>query len=62
MNCSRLFRDPWQRKAASVDYPPSTDQPYRLTTCDDCGHCLDLHDPTSEDPQALNDGRAIILF
>jgi hypothetical protein len=48
--------DPWQR--ASVDYPPSTDQPYHLTTCDDCGHCLDLHDPTPEDPQALKDGRA----
>ena len=47
--------DPWQR--ASVDYQVSVDQPYHLTTCDDCGHCLDLHEPSDEDPQALKDGR-----
>ena len=47
--------DPWQR--ASVDYQVSVDQPFHLTTCDDCGHCLDLHTPSAEDPQALKDGR-----
>ena len=47
--------DPWQR--ASVTYPVSSDQPYHLTTCDNCGHCLDLHQPYEDDPQALKDGR-----
>jgi hypothetical protein len=28
-----------------------------LTTCDDCGHCLDLHAPSEEDPEALKNGR-----
>ena len=29
--------DPWQR--ASVTFPPSADQPYYLSTCEECGHC-----------------------
>mmetsp|Transcript_2794 Transcript_2794/g.4211 ORF Transcript_2794/g.4211 Transcript_2794/m.4211 type:complete len:397 (-) Transcript_2794:206-1396(-) len=48
--------DPWQR--ASVDYPVSSDQPYSLAMCDDCGHCLDLHTPSESDPQQLKDTRA----
>jgi hypothetical protein len=48
--------DPWQR--ASVTYPVSTDQPYKLATCDDCGHCLDLHTPLESDPQPIKDTRA----
>jgi pimeloyl-ACP methyl ester carboxylesterase len=47
--------DPWQR--ASVSFPPGDQQPYALTYCDDCGHCLDLHEPKDSDPQALKDGR-----
>jgi hypothetical protein len=48
--------DPWQR--ASVTYPVSSDQPYKLATCDDCGHCLDLHTPSESDPQPIKDTRA----
>jgi hypothetical protein len=48
--------DPWQR--ASVTYPVSSDQPYKLATCDDCGHCLDLHTPLESDPQPIKDTRA----
>lgn len=47
--------DPWQR--ASVDYPVSSDQPYKLAMCDDCGHCMDLHTPQESDPQELKDTR-----
>jgi len=48
--------DPWQR--ASVTYPVSSDQPYKLATCDDCGHCKDLHTPSESDPQPIKDTRA----
>lgn len=49
--------DPWQR--ASVNFSPSEDEPYFLTTCDDCGHCKDLHSAdSSTDPEALQKGRA----
>lgn len=47
--------DPWQR--ASVDFPVSESQPYNLAQCDDCGHCLDFHQPLSTDPAALTQGR-----
>ena len=40
--------DPWQR--ASVNYPVSSDQPYNLAMCTDCGHCMDLHTPVETDP------------
>jgi hypothetical protein len=48
--------DPWQR--ASVDYPPSSDQPYFLSKCDNCGHCLDFHTATAADPVPLQQSRA----
>jgi len=47
--------DPWQR--ASVDFPPSSDQPYYLSKCDDCGHCLDFHTATVNDPEPLKQSR-----
>jgi len=47
--------DPWLR--ASVDYPVSSDQPYFLTQCDDCGHCMDFHAPSPTDPLALQKSR-----
>jgi hypothetical protein len=48
--------DPWQR--ASVTYPPSPDQPYFLAQCDNCGHCLDFHTATDNDPQQLKNCRS----
>lgn len=48
--------DPWQR--ASVDFPPSSDQPYYLSKCDDCGHCLDFHSASTSDPEPLQESRA----
>lgn len=48
--------DPWQR--ASVNYPVSSDQPYFLAQCDNCGHCLDFHTATDNDPQPLKNCRA----
>ena len=47
--------DPWQR--ASVTFPPSENQPYFLSKCDDCGHCLDLHEPTPDDPTPVQESR-----
>ena len=47
--------DPWQR--ASVNFPVSTDQPYFLAQCDDCGHCLDFHAPSASDPAPLTQCR-----
>jgi hypothetical protein len=47
--------DPWQR--ASVNYPVSSDQPYGLAMCTDCGHCKDLHTPEESDPQPIKDLR-----
>ena len=47
--------DPWQR--ASVNYPVSSDQPYSLAMCTDCGHCKDLHTPSENDPQPIKDLR-----
>jgi len=47
--------DPWQR--ASVDFSPSSDQPYFLSKCDDCGHCMDLHAPKANDPLPLQQSR-----
>lgn len=48
--------DPWQR--ASVTYPVSADQPYYLTQCDDCGHCMDFHSPNNAtDPDSLKISR-----
>jgi pimeloyl-ACP methyl ester carboxylesterase len=47
--------DPWRR--ASVDYPVSSDQPYFLSQCDDCGHCKDFHEPSPEDPPQLTQSR-----
>lgn len=41
-----------------VDYPVSSDQPYNLVQCDDCGHCKDFHTPTDDDPEALKKERA----
>ena len=43
--------DPWQR--ASINYPQDNDQPYYLTKCNDCGHCLDLHTPSDDDNEEL---------
>lgn len=43
--------DPWQR--ASVYYPVSSDQPYYLAQCDDCGHCRDFSTPQDSDPESL---------
>jgi hypothetical protein len=48
--------DPWQ--SASVDYPVSSDQPYFLAKCDNCGHCLDFHTATENDPEQLKSCRA----
>lgn len=48
--------DPWQR--ASVNYPVTSDQPYGLAMCTDCGHCKDLHTPVESDPQPIKDLRA----
>lgn len=47
--------DPWQR--ASVTYPVSSDQPYFLTQCNDCGHCMDFHAPKPTDPENLTKSR-----
>lgn len=47
--------DPWQR--ASVSYSPNVDQPYYLATCDNCGHCMDFHEPSDSDPEPLKDER-----
>lgn len=47
--------DPWQR--ASVTYPTSSDQPFHLTKCNDCGHCLDLHTPSESDNDELKQSR-----
>jgi hypothetical protein len=43
--------DPWQR--ASVNFPVSSSQPYHLAQCDNCGHCLDFHTASSNDPAPL---------
>lgn len=48
--------DPWQR--ASVDYSVSDSQPYFLSQCDDCGHCKDLHAPSPDDPEPIQQSRA----
>ena len=48
--------DPWQR--ASVNYPVSSAQPYFLTQCDNCGHCMDFRTPSDADPEALKKSRA----
>jgi len=48
--------DPWQR--ASVDFSPSADQPYFLSKCDDCGHCMDLHASSPNDPLPIKQSRA----
>eukprot|EP00600_Ochromonadales_sp_CCMP1393_P016556 CAMPEP_0175023094 /NCGR_PEP_ID=MMETSP0005-20121125/15671_1 /TAXON_ID=420556 /ORGANISM="Ochromonas sp., Strain CCMP1393" /LENGTH=477 /DNA_ID=CAMNT_0016281399 /DNA_START=39 /DNA_END=1472 /DNA_ORIENTATION=+ len=54
---SNFADDPWQR--AGVWFAPSTDQPYHLAECDDCGHCLDLHTPDAQtDPAQLQESRA----
>jgi hypothetical protein len=47
--------DPWQR--ASVTYPVSEDQPYFLAQCDNCGHCLDFHSATPDEPAPLQQSR-----
>ncbi len=48
--------DPWQR--ASVTGPVGDEQPYHLAMCDNCGHCLDLHQPNAAtDPVPLQEGR-----
>ena len=47
--------DPWQR--ASVWFSPSDSQPYHLSECDDCGHCMDLHQPSASDPAPLVQSR-----
>lgn len=47
--------DPWQR--ASVNFPVSSDQPYYLSQCDNCGHCLDFHTATTNDPLPLQQSR-----
>ena len=48
--------DPWQR--ASVSFPPSSDQPYSLAQCDNCGHCLDFHTASASDPAPLQQTRS----
>lgn len=49
--------DPWQR--ASVWYAPSASQPFQLSTCTNCGHCMDLHTPDpANDPEPLTQSRA----
>jgi len=47
--------DPWQR--ASVNYPVSSDQPYFLTVCEDCGHCKDFSAPDPNEPTQVTRGR-----
>lgn len=47
--------DPWLE--ASVQYPLAEDQPFFLATCDGCGHCMDMHQPTAEDPEVLKQCR-----
>jgi hypothetical protein len=47
--------DPWQR--ASVSYPVSVTQPYHLAQCNNCGHCMDFHTPSLDDPVGLQQGR-----
>lgn len=42
--------DPWQR--ASVNYRVSSSQPYFLSQCDNCGHCMDFRTPSdATDPE-----------
>lgn len=50
--------DPWQW--ASIKDPVNEKQVVRLIDCDDCGHCVDLHTPSDQDPQALKDARTLI--
>jgi len=50
--------DPWQH--ASVT---ETDNPHLIPIvidCDDCGHCVDLHGDTDQDPPELTAARAKI--
>jgi hypothetical protein len=47
--------DPWLR--ASVEFSPSMDQPFYYTQCDNCGHCLDFHSPTENEPVQLQQSR-----
>lgn len=47
--------DPWAK--VSVQYPVSSDQPYKLAMANDLGHCSDLHEPSDDDVQALKDER-----
>ena len=47
--------DPWQR--GSVWFSPSLQQPYHLTECPGCGHCMDLGTPNPTDPASLVESR-----
>lgn len=48
--------DPWLR--ASVEFSPSSDQPFFYTQCNDCGHCMDFHAPSESEPIQLKQSRA----
>jgi hypothetical protein len=48
--------DPWQR--ASVNYPTSSDLPFHLVKCNDCGHCMDLGTPDNNSDSEVNQCRA----
>lgn len=43
--------DPWQQ--ASVYTSLSETEPYLFIECDGCGHCIDLHATSLDDPEAL---------
>jgi len=52
--------DPWQY--AGMEKLSTSQQAnnmgYSYIDCQDCGHCIDLHAPSPNDPQVLVDGRA----
>lgn len=53
--------DPWQQASiARLDDPDSASEPAVLAVCDTCGHCGDLHEPGSDDPDNLTAQRAAI--
>jgi len=47
--------DPWQ--TASVTKTLSLDEPFYLVKCNDCGHCMDLGNSRSTDPDSLKSCR-----
>jgi len=48
----REFKDPAKAKASNMNT--------RIIQCADCGHCVDLHTPTDNDPENLTKVRSEI--